>query len=109
MAYGITILHAKLYPTRRRLMRRLVERRDYDAAFARSASFHQAFATSLFADKSREDIIGDRLNLALRQAGRVRIVGRVGAQLAGGAAVTGPVFIAILVEVRHLGSRAPAR
>src|SRR5262249_55274013 len=63
----------------------------------------------LLADEFCEDVVGDRLDFALRQPGRMRIARRVAAEVLPLQPVAVRVLISIFVEMRHFGPWPPAR
>jgi len=63
----------------------------------------------LFADKFREDVVSDRLDFALRQTRRMRIVRGIIPEFGRGSAVAALVLVGELVEMRHFGSGTATR
>src|SRR5258708_1641755 len=66
------------------------------------------FEAGLFANEFREDVVGNRLDFALRQARRMRIACRVVAKILPLEPVAVGVLIGIFVEMGHFGPRPPA-
>src|SRR5215467_57952 len=66
-------------------------------------------SSNLLADEFCEDVVCDRLDFALRQAGRMRVARRVVAEILPLQPVAVRILISIFVKMRHFSSRPTAR